>query len=123
MDLKSRILICEQDEKLVQEIKSSLNDKNYHAEVITDANQLIARSQRLKPAVVIVNPDMNGFNDDHVCKHIMNDLKIPVILLLEKNSATRVYIGDCRPEDVFTKPFNVEDLANLISKQVTLSNN
>jgi DNA-binding response OmpR family regulator len=123
MDLKSRILICEQDEVLVNEIKSSLEKKSYNAEVITDATELIKRSERLKPAVVVVNPDMEGFNDYDVCKHIMKDLKIPVILLLDKNSATRVYIDECRPEDVFTKPFKVEDLANLISKQVTLSNN
>jgi DNA-binding response OmpR family regulator len=123
MDLKSRIIICEQDEELVKEIKSSLENKNYNAEVVTDATQLVTRSERLKPAVVVINPDMTGFNDYDVCKKIMKDLNIPVILLLEKNSATRVHIDDCRPEDVFTKPFNVEDLANLISKQVTLSNN
>jgi DNA-binding response OmpR family regulator len=123
MDLKSRILICEQDEELVNEIKASLKNKNYNSEVVTDATQLVTRSERLKPAVVVVNPDMTGFNDYDVCKYIIKDLNIPVILLLDKNSATRVHIGDCRPEDVFTKPFNVEDLANLISKQVTLSNN
>ncbi|MDQ3551977.1 MAG: response regulator [Bacteroidota bacterium] len=123
MDLKSRILICEQDATLVQEIKESLQSHNYNAEVISDATQLISRTQRMKPAVVVVNADMPGFNDHDICKHIINDLKIPVILILEKNSAKPVHIDDCRPEDVFTKPFKIEDLTNLISKQVTLSNN
>jgi hypothetical protein len=41
-----------------------------------------------------------------------------VILLMDKNSTRRATIGDCQASDVVTKPVIVDNLANLINKQM-----
>jgi DNA-binding response OmpR family regulator len=67
---------------------------------------------------VLVNPDLKGFNEDDVCKQVMTEMNIPVILLLNRNSTHRAVVGDCRADDVVTKPVEVDILANLIAKQM-----
>jgi hypothetical protein len=50
---------------------------------------------------------------------VKNEMNIPVIPLLDRNSTHRATIGDCRADDVITKPEESPgNVAMLIAKQM-----
>ena len=117
------VLVCDNEETVLQQIKEGLVAGGFSVETISDAAQLINRATGLGASVVIVNPDMNGFNEYDVCKKLMKEKHIPVILLLDRSSTRRAQVGECDPEDTVTKPLEVNNLVNLVSKHYTVTSN
>lgn len=128
---KKRVLICDNDADHSFTLEGELRNHDYEVVIVNDATELVSSARKLKSVVVLANPDMQGFNEYDVCKYVMNEMNIPVILLIDKNSTHRAElnsqsthrpdIGDCRADDVVSKPVKVVDnLVNLIEKQMVL---
>jgi DNA-binding NtrC family response regulator len=120
MDNKRTVLICDNDYAFLNEMEKKLAAEDYDVDTIDNAADLIPSSIRLRPNVIIVNPDMQAFNDHDVCKHIIKEQRIQVILLLDKNSTNRALIDECEVEDVITKPVQIKNLANLLAKHISV---
>jgi len=120
MENNRSVLVCDNEEAVLQQIESALGSEGYDVDVLNDASELIPRVIRFHPGVVLVNPDMNGFNANDVCKNIIKDSNIPVILLLDPHSTTRAQIEECHADDVVTKPVHTDLLANLVAKHITV---
>lgn len=121
MDKRDRklVLICDNDADHSFRLEGELRNRDYEVVIITDATDLPTSAKNLRPVAVLANPDMNGFNEYDVCKQVMNELNIPVILLLDRSSTHRATIGDCRANDVLTKPIQeAGNIAALISKNM-----
>jgi DNA-binding response OmpR family regulator len=113
------VLICDNDRDHSFSLEGELRNRDYEVVVITDATELVKSAKSLRPVAVLANPDMNGFDENEICKSLMSDMNIPVILLLDRNSTHRAQIGDCRAEDVVTKPVQEPgNIATLISKNM-----
>jgi DNA-binding response OmpR family regulator len=113
------VLICDNDADHSFTLEGELRNREFEVIIITDATELLKSTKSLKPVAVLANPDMKGFNEYDVCKQVMREMNIPVILLLDRNSTHRAQVGDCPVDDVVTKPAEVDNLANLITKQMT----
>ena len=120
MDNRRTILICDNDYAFLNEMEKTLANEGYDVDTIDDAADLIPSAIRLRPNVLIANPGMQAFNDYDVCKHIIKEQRIQVILLLNKNAALPALIDECEVEDVITKPVAVKDLANLLAKHISV---
>jgi DNA-binding response OmpR family regulator len=114
------ILVCDNDQETLQAIQRSIGKEGYDVVSIDDASVLIENALRLNPGVILVNPDMKAFNEYDVCNKLMQKMKIPVILLLDPNSTTRAQIDKCMIEDVMTRPIEMDNLSNLIAKNITV---
>ncbi|HEV7331622.1 MAG TPA: hypothetical protein VGN63_11330 [Flavisolibacter sp.] len=115
------VLICDNDADHSFTLEGGLRNRDFEVVIITDATELVKSAKSLRPVAVLVNPEMKGFNENDVCKNMMTDMGIPVILLLPGNSTHRATIGDCRADDVVTKPAKeIDNVANLINKQMSL---
>jgi DNA-binding response OmpR family regulator len=121
MDNRRTVLVCDNDYAFLNEIEKKLAIEGYDVDTIDNASNLIPSAIRLQPHVIIVNPDMKAFNEYDVCKHIIGEQRIQIILLLDPHSATRSQIGDCPVEDVITKPVNIANLANLLAKHISVN--
>lgn len=120
MDNRRTVLICDNDYAFLNEMERSLADEGYDVDTIDNAADLIPSAIRLRPNVILVNPDMQAFNEYDVCKHIIKEQRVEVILVLDPHSTTRAQLADCRVEDVITKPVAIKDLANLLAKHVSV---
>ena len=120
MDNRRTVLICDNDYAFLNEMEKSLAEEGYDVDTIDDAADLIPSAIRLRPNVILANPDMKAFNEYDVCKHIIKEQRVEVILVLNPQSSTRAQIADCRVEDVITKPVAIKDLANLLAKHVSV---
>ena len=114
------ILICDTDLDHSFTLEGELKNQGYDVVHITDATQLVASAQSLQPSVMLVNPDMQGFNEYDVCKKLQQNMNIPVVLLLDSSSTHRAQIDVCQPDDVVTKPAETGNLLTLIKKHISL---
>jgi DNA-binding response OmpR family regulator len=116
--VQKTVLLCDSDSDHSFTLEGELRNRDFEVVIITDATGLLKSAKSLRPVAVLVNPDVAGFNENEVCNTLMTELNLPVILLLDKNSAHRASIGDCRADDVTVKPVEADILANLINKQM-----
>lgn len=114
------ILICDTDYAYMNELESQLENNNFNVDTLDVATDLIPSVIRFRPNVVLVNPDMEGFNEYDVCKYVIRDLQIPVILLLSSHSAHRAQIDECHADDVVTRPAEINNLVALLLKHITV---
>lgn len=121
------VLICDNDPDNSFTLKSELRNRNYEVIIINDATELESSARSLRPVAVLANPDMKGFNEYDVCKYIKNELNIPLLLLVDKNSTQRSTLnagsgnaaGSCQADDMISKPVQVvENVINLIEKHM-----
>ncbi len=120
MDNRRTILICDTDYGFLNEMEKHLLQEGFDVDTIDNAADLIPSAIRLQPHVILVNPDMDGFNEYDVCKIIIQEQRAQVILLVDPHSTTRAMVGDCVIEDVLTKPVKLADLVNLVVKHLSV---
>ncbi len=120
MENRGTVLICDHDYAFLNEMEDSLANEGYDVDTIDNAADLIPSAIRLRPQIVLINPDMQGFNEYDVCKHIIREQRSQVILLVDPHSTTRARVGDCLVEDVVTKPVDIKNLANLLAKHISV---
>jgi DNA-binding response OmpR family regulator len=114
MDSQKTVLVCDSDQLTLTRIEILLSSQGFDVDSISDATQLIPTAIRFHPNIIIANPEMTGFNEYDICKNIMRGLDIPVILILDGNSARTNSIGDCSAEEILTKPVDGPSLVNLV---------
>lgn len=120
-DRNSTVLVCDDDEKVLASIQSGLIEHDFNVQVMTSPDELVENAEQHHADVVIVNPDLPGFNAYDTCKYLKKSIGIPVLLLVNSNSNARAVLDGCSADDVLTKPLEMEDLAYIVSKHVGLS--
>ncbi len=111
---KIKILVFDDELSEISKIYIGLLLKNYLVEATTDPGEIATRAERMKPDITIVNADVKGFDAHYVCKLVKKEMKIPIILLLEKDSATDLKIDSCDADEIIYKPVDIEELERKI---------
>ena len=121
MNNRGTVLICDSDYAFLNEMERSLSNDVFDVDTIDNAVDLIPSAIRLQPHVILVNPEMPGFNEYDVCKHIIKEHRVQLILLLDADSSARTHLGDCMVEDAVIKPVDIASLTNLLEKHFSLN--
>ncbi len=117
---KTTVIVCDTDKNEVSRIQQDLMSDEFEIVTINDATNLESLALKRQQSIVIVNPEVHAFNEYDICKILMRDHNIPVLLLLDRNSTHRDYIDECRADDVLTKPVDIDNLLNLIHKHMSV---
>ena len=120
MENNKTILICDDDYTFLNQMERELSARGYDVDTIDNAGDLVPSAIRLRPNIILANPEMNAFNEYDVCKHIIKEQRVQIILVLNKHSSRRAQIGDCQVEDVLVKPINTDNLVNLLAKHIAV---
>lgn len=115
---KRTIVICDTDLDHPFTLEGDFRNHNYEVVNISYATELVSAVSSLHPSVVLANPDMQGFNENDVCKRIKRGPNIPVIFLMDKDSTHRAQLDDGKSDDVLTKPVKPGNLFNLVEKLI-----
>lgn len=116
------VLLCDNDEQVLGELKEELARNDYRVHTLTDATAVVSQASA-QPTILVVNPDMKGFNEYDVCKKLKQERGTPVLFLLDRNSTHRTSYGDCECDDVVSKPVETDLLLNLLEKHYTVTVN
>lgn len=106
-----RILVVDDEIKIVEVVKSYLENSGYRVAEAYDGKGALEMFERLSPSLIILDlmlPDMSG---EDICRTIRKKSRVPVIMLTAKIEEEAVLKGlHIGADDYVTKPFSPRQL-------------
>lgn len=108
---KSKILVVDDEKKIVTLVRAYLEHDGYQVVEAYDGKQALAVFQREKPDLIILDimlPELDGIE---VCRQIRRSSDVPIIMLTAKDEDTDKIVGlELGADDYITKPFSPREL-------------
>lgn len=106
-----RILIVDDEVKIVDVIKSYLEKSGYSTIEAYNGKDAIDKFKKLNPSLIVLDimlPDISG---DEICKTIRKISRVPIIMLTAKVEEEDILKGlNIGADDYITKPFSPREL-------------
>lgn len=107
-----KILIIDDDIKLVKNIETYLKDFGYQTEAALDGKKGLEKVKSFKPDLVILDLMMPELDGLEVCKEIRKESNVPIIMLTARGKESDIVVGlEVGADDYLTKPFSLRELA------------
>ena len=111
IDVKSKILIVDDEPKIVEVVRSYLQAEGYEVIEAFTGKEALAFFEREYPALVILDlmlPDISG---EEICQQLRRISRVPIVMLTAKAEEEYVVAGfDLGADDYVTKPFSPRQL-------------
>jgi len=111
MDSKQKILVVDDELKIVEVLKSYLENSGYKVFCCSGGKQALNMFNTLKPDLLILDlmlPDVSG---EEICQEIRKISRAPIIMLTAKSQEDDMLTGlDLGADDYITKPFSPREL-------------
>lgn len=109
---RKKVLIVDDEIKIVEVIKSYIENSNFSAFSATNGNEAISLFYNVNPDLIILDlmlPDING---EEICKFLrIKKSKVPIIMLTAKIGEEDILNGfEIGADDYITKPFSPRQL-------------
>jgi DNA-binding response OmpR family regulator len=108
---RERVLVVEDDLKLLQQVKDMLIAQGYEAAAVGSAEEALERVEKERPDLIILDISLPGIDGLTACRTLCGQLKLPVILLTAADAPelkiTALGLG---ADDYVTKPFHPGEL-------------
>jgi len=109
--IKYSVLLVDDDEKLVQLLKSYFEKEGFIIYTAYDGLTAIQIVREKNPSIMILDimlPEMDGWD---VCRKIRRDNEVPIIMLTARDEETDRLIGlEIGADDYVTKPFSPKEV-------------
>lgn len=109
--MKYSVLLVDDDEKLVQLLKSYFEKEGFIIYTAYDGVTAIQIVREKNPSIMILDimlPEMDGWD---VCRKIRKDNEVPIIMLTARDEETDRLIGlEIGADDYVTKPFSPKEV-------------
>ncbi len=106
-----KILVVDDEKKLVEVVRSYLEHEGYEVYAAYDGQQALSLFEKVEPSFVILDlmlPDVSG---EEICMIIRKQSRVPIIMLTAKVEEEDVLKGlDIGADDYVTKPFSPKQL-------------
>jgi DNA-binding response OmpR family regulator len=107
-----RVLVVEDERMIAESIAARLRVEGFAVDLAHDGPAAVARTQALRPDLVILDVMLPGFDGLEVCRRIQADRPVPVLMLTARDDETDLLVGlAVGADDYMTKPFSVRELA------------
>jgi DNA-binding response OmpR family regulator len=121
-NMKTKILIIDDDEKLNKLLVSYLSKFNFHVDAMTHPENALLKLKSSQPDLIILDIMLPGMDGFEVCKRIRKDYTIPVIMLTARGDVTDRIVGlEIGADDYLPKPFEPRELVARIQSVIRRS--
>ncbi len=111
MDEKTKLLIIEDDDKLVKALELYLTKRGYEIIAAADGREGLQRMHLHRPDVIVLDIMMPKLDGWQACRRIRELSDVPIIMLTARIEETDRLIGlELGADDYITKPFDIEEL-------------
>jgi len=115
-----KILICEDDEGIVDVTTIVLQEKGYSVESTMNGNDIMRIIKKNKPDLILLDlwmPEMNGDEVASMLKSHIDTKEIPIIFVSASKDIKKI-AGDSQVTDYLSKPFDISDLEKMVEKYI-----
>ena len=117
-----KILIIDSDPRAVEMAVIKLSSAGYWVITSTNGEEGFAKLQQSTPDLLIINPEVDGYQVIHELENQPNYRSIGVILLADRNfDETKLGISGYRVDDILVKPFTPKTLLNRVNSLIVQS--
>ncbi len=110
-DNAKRILVVDDEQKIVEVVKSYLEHSGYEVYEAYNGKQGLEMFEKIDPSLIVLDlmlPDVTG---EEICKKIRKQSRVPIIMLTAKVEEEDILKGlDIGADDYVTKPFSPKQL-------------
>ncbi|EMS73225.1 response regulator transcription factor [Ruminiclostridium cellobioparum] len=111
MSLQKKILVVDDEQKIVDVVKSYLEHSGYEVYTALNGNQALAAFEKTEPTLIILDlmlPDISG---EEICKNIRKKSGVPIIMLTARADEEDILKGlEIGADDYILKPFSPRQL-------------
>ena len=113
--MANKILIVEDEERILQILKRGLTFEGYDVETAVNGTQGLEIAEQSDPDLVILDwmlPEVEpGLDGLEVCRRLREDSEVPILMLTAKDAVSdRVRGLDAGADDYLVKPFALNEL-------------
>lgn len=112
----NKILVVDDEEKIVEVVKSYLEHAGYDVYTAYNGKQALETFERVSPALVVLDlmlPDITG---EDICKMLRKQSRVPIIMVTAKVEEEDILQGLAfGADDYVTKPFSPKQLIARVS--------
>lgn len=109
--MREKVLIIEDEERILQFLKRSLAYEGYLVDTATDGLEGLARARENPPDIVILDWMLPKLDGIEVCRRLHEGGGMPILMLTARDSVSdRVEGLDAGADDYLVKPFETEEL-------------
>ncbi len=116
--MKKKILICDDDEGIVDVASIVLRDAGYDVTTLTTSEKIYSLVEKLQPDIILLDLWMPNISGEEITMQLKENEKtkhIPVVIVSASRKtehiATRV-----GADDFMCKPFDIEELEAIVRK-------
>ena len=115
-----RILIAEDDEAILEVIKTILDGEGYELLIPNNVQEIFehVRNKEKEPAVMLLDIWLRGHDGGKVAKEIKANKQtqhIPVVLMSANNETEKI-AKEVKAEAFLLKPFTIDELLEVVTK-------
>lgn len=106
-----RILLIDDEPKIVNAVKAYLENSNYIVCVAFDGEEALRLFDEVSPDLVILDLMLPKITGEEICQIIRKRSRIPIIMLTAKSQENDIINGfNLGADDYLTKPFSPREL-------------
>lgn len=116
--MNKNILICEDDEGIVEAIKIVLEEKGFSVYNSLTVQDLMENIQKLNPRLILLDLWMPNLDGEEVAKKLKKDpstKRLPIVIISASKETKRI-ARETGVEDYICKPFEIEYLEEVVEK-------
>ncbi|HDK7156914.1 TPA: response regulator transcription factor [Clostridium botulinum] len=104
-----KIMIIEDEEKIANIIKKSLEKWGFETYIVKDFNAIFQEFLHINPQLVLMDVNLPAYDGFYWCSKIRSMSKVPVIFLSSRSTNMDIVMAvNMGGDDYITKPFSIE---------------
>jgi DNA-binding response OmpR family regulator len=108
----NKILIIDDDARLVKNVQTYLKDFDYRIEGALNGMEGLEKVKTFQPDLIILDLMMPELDGLEVCREIRKDNPVPIVMLTARGEESDIVAGlEVGADDYLTKPFSLRELA------------
>jgi two-component system, OmpR family, alkaline phosphatase synthesis response regulator PhoP len=107
----ARILVVDDEPKIVQLVRDYLERASFAVSTARDGNEALMRARSERPDLVVLDLGLPGLDGLEVTRRLRRDSGVPIIMLTARDDETDKVVGlELGADDYVTKPFSPREL-------------
>jgi DNA-binding response OmpR family regulator len=119
--MNNKVLICDDDEGILEVTALVLREKGYNVISLQNSNRIFEVIEKEKPKVILLDLWMPGLRGEDITialKKRSGHAPVPSIIIISAKKDVEKTVARIGADDYLTKPFDIYDLESIIDKHM-----